>query len=112
MRRRRSTRRALGAQILDRPRETDRAAAPALDAIEHLAKRRALGEPRQFAGQVLLQRLALALSTTLQRRVDILRNIADKYIWHAYKMLARSEDGPLGFDLSATARTSPNCPIS
>ena len=88
MRRRRSTRRALGAQILDRPRETDRAAAPALDAIEHLAKRRSYGEPLQLSSQVLLQGLAVALSTTLQRRVDIVGNIAHENVWHAYKMLA------------------------
>lgn len=74
-------------QILSGLRESDDATATPVYLFQHLLNRRLLGQPSQFAGEVLLQRLPAPLGSTRKRRMHIIGNIANEHI-HAYKMLS------------------------
>jgi hypothetical protein len=56
--------------------QADPPATAVTDAVEDFVDGGSLGQPTQFAGQVLLQRLAAALGAALQGGVDVVGNIA------------------------------------
>lgn len=63
------------------------------DLIKDLADRTSLGEMAQFDRQVLLQRLVAVLGLALQRCVDVVRDVTDQDVRHAYIMLATAGRG-------------------
>lgn len=65
----------------------------ALDAIQHLIHTWALRQPAQLTGKELLQRLAAPLSPPLKSGMNILRNITDQQVRHAYIMLSLALPG-------------------
>lgn len=78
-------------QILGGLGESYRSATSPLDLVEHVFDAGLLGQTTQLSGKVLLKRLPAPLSTTLKRRMHVVRNISYKHI-HAYKMLAGCRD--------------------
>jgi hypothetical protein len=65
----------------------------ALDAIQHLIHTWALRQPAQLTREELLQRLAAPLSPPLKSGMNILRNITDQQVRHAYIMLSLALPG-------------------
>jgi hypothetical protein len=64
------------------------AAATALDAIQHLIHTGPLRQPAQLTGKELLQRLAAPLSPPLKSGMNVLGDITDQQVRHAYIMLS------------------------
>ena len=58
------------------------------DVVEDVADRASLGKMTELDGQVLLQRLMSAFGLALQRSVDVVGDVADQDIRHAYMLLA------------------------
>src|SRR3954451_4245599 len=80
--------------VVNRLLEPDRTAAALLDAGQHVLERRLLGQALQLGGQVLLERLASLLRSPLERGVDIVWEVSNQDIRHAYIMIAvRREQG-------------------
>jgi hypothetical protein len=69
------------------------ASSAALDAIQHLIDTWALRQPAQLTGKELLQRLAAPLSPPLKSGMNILRNVTDQQVRHAYIMLSLALPG-------------------
>jgi len=63
------------------------------DLVKDLADRTPFGEMAQFDHQVLLQRLVVVLGLALQRSVDVVRDVTDEDVRHAYIMLATADRG-------------------
>jgi hypothetical protein len=61
------------------------------DLVKDLADRTPFGEMAQFDRQVLLERLVVVLGLALQRSVDVVRDVTDQNVRHAYIMLARAD---------------------
>lgn len=77
------------------------------DLVEDLADRTSLGEVAQFNRQVLLQRLVVVLGFALQRSVDVVRDVTDQDVRHAYIMLAMGGRGKEdGRKVNTTSRWS------
>jgi hypothetical protein len=80
----------------------------ALDAIQHLIHTWALRQPAQLTGKELLQRLAAPLSPPLKSGMNILRNITDQQVRHAYIMLSLALPGKA----AATPLRVTACPVA
>jgi hypothetical protein len=63
------------------------------DVVEDVADRASLGEMPELDGQVLLQRLMAVLGFALQGSVDVVGDVANQDVGHAYIMLALIGDG-------------------
>ena len=74
-------------------RETDAPALAGGDPSEYLVHRGALGEPTKFTREVLLERLPMLVGTGLQPEVDVLWQVSDQHVWHAYIMQASPVSG-------------------
>jgi len=66
------------------------------DLVKDLADRTSLSEMAQFDRQVLLQRLVVVLGLALQGGVDVVRDVTDQDVRHAYIMLATVGRGKKG----------------
>jgi hypothetical protein len=77
-------------QVLSCLAQPDPAAPAAVDAVQHLADAGPFGQPSQLTREVLLQRLAPQLGPALKSCVNVIGDVPDKYIRHAYIMLSRA----------------------
>src|SRR5664280_1098310 len=84
--------------------ESDVSAVLDFDLIKDLADRTSLGEMAQFDRQVLLQRLVAVLGLALQRCVDVVRDVTDQDVRHAYIMLATASRGKEEEEVPAAVR--------
>lgn len=92
MRRRRSTAGTFRSDVLDRLLEADATPAVSLDPFKHLIQAWPLSQAPQLGGKVLLQGLPTLLGPALEACVDIVGDISNEHIRHAYIMLS-AEDG-------------------
>lgn len=75
-------------EVVDGGLQTDTSARALRDALEDLVDRRRSRESGQFVGEVLLQRLTGSFRAALEARMDVSGKIANKYVRHAFIMLA------------------------
>ena len=73
-------------------RQPDPTTVAAIDPIEHFIEARPLRQPAQLSEEVLLQRLTSTLGPTLQRRMDIVGEISNQHIGHAYILLSQRQN--------------------
>jgi len=105
--------RTLFVQVADGRSKSDASAVLDFDIIKDLANRTPFDEMAQFDRQVLLQRLVVALGLVPQRRVNVVRDVTDQDMRHAYIMLATGvlskEDVSVadGLRETAVAQTTP-----
>jgi len=64
------------------------------DLVKDLADRTPFGEMAQFDHQVLLQRLVVVLGLALQRSMDVVRDVTDQDVRHAY-IVATADRGKI-----------------
>ncbi len=80
------------------------------DLVKDLTDRTPFGEMAQFDHQVLLQRLVVVLGLALQRSVDVVRDVTDQDVRHAYIMLATADRGKEEIAVADSPNRSPNAP--
>ena len=71
---------SLVVEVGDGSLEADPTAPTATDGSEYLRHRRCLRDPGELTRKVLLQRLSGGLGTLLQPRMDVFREITDKWL--------------------------------
>jgi hypothetical protein len=81
----------LVAEILDSLSEPDPPAAATSNSVKNFIETRLLGQPLEFPGEVLLERLATLLSSALKGGMNRVRHVPDEKVWHAFSMQARGE---------------------
>jgi hypothetical protein len=91
------------AQVLGSLGQAYVAAVAALDPVQDFIHAGPPGEAAKLCGQELLQGLALALGALLKGGVDVLGQVPDEQIRHAYIMQALVAAG----QIAAASRTTP-----
>lgn len=80
-------------EIIDGSLQADSSTGPFGDPLDDLGDGRRLRHAREFARQILLQRLACGFGSALEARMDFGGKVSDQHVRHACIMLALAKVG-------------------